>query len=68
MVYELNNKFYLKPLVNKIIEVKIVKTSSGFELKTVGKLIFIKNEDKEKLSEISIKSAYDKQNKKDKEF
>lgn len=62
MLYEYDGKFYIRPLVNKVAEVKITKKGNNYEVDLVEKnnLIYISNQMKDKMVEILPEEAYKK--------
>lgn len=62
MLYEYDGKFYIRPLVNKVAEVKIIKKGNNYKVDLAEKnnLIYISNQMKDKMVEISPEEAYKK--------
>lgn len=61
MLYEYNGKIYIKPLVNKIAEVKISKKGDEYDIQPTGKIIYITDEIKKEWTPVSKKNAYELQ-------
>lgn len=58
MLYKYNGKIYVKPLVNKIVEVTVEKKGNEYNVKPEKEAIYLTPEIKEKMAEISIEDAY----------
>lgn len=63
MLYEFNRKIYVKPFSNKLIEVEISKIENDYDVKATNKIVEITPEIREKIVEISLKDAYGKSRK-----
>ena len=63
MLYEFNGKIYVKPFVNKIVEVEITKQDDGFDVKPTTKEVELTTEIRQNLTEISIEEAAKKASK-----
>lgn len=63
MLYELNGKIYVKPFSSKLIEVKVSKDGNKYDVKATDKIVEITPEIKRKLTEVTLKDAYDKTHK-----
>lgn len=61
MLYEYNGKIYIKPLVNKIAEVKISKKGDEYDIQPTGKIIYITDEIKKEWTPVSKENAYELQ-------
>ena len=61
MLYEYNGKIYIKPLVNKIAEVKISKKGDAYDVQPTGKIIYITDEIKNEWTPVSKEDAYELQ-------
>lgn len=59
MLYIYENKIYVKPFSNKIVEVKISKKNNEFDLKPTKNIIEITEKVKSKMSEVSLEKAYE---------
>lgn len=66
MLYEYDGKFYIKPLINKVAEVKVSKKENNYEVDLIdkNKLIYITKQMEDKMSELTPEEAYKKSNKK----
>ena len=60
MLYEFNEKFYVKPFSNKLVEVDIEKANDGLQLVPTSKIIFLTPEIQKKLVQVTIEHAYEK--------
>ena len=58
MLYQYNGKTYIKPFSNKLVEVEITKSENGYDVKPTKENVEITPEIKEKIVEISLKDAY----------
>lgn len=58
MLYELNGKIYIKPFVNKIVEVKVSKEDNEIVFTPTNVVLYITPEIKEKLVPVSNEDAY----------
>lgn len=59
MLYEYNKKIYIKPLVNKVAEVKVSKKGNSYDIEQTGDIIYITHEMKKAMVEITPgKQAY----------
>lgn len=63
MLYDYKGKIYIKPLANKIAEVKVSKKGKEFTVDIVGKLEYITPEIKKEMKPIAIDRAYKDPNK-----
>ena len=63
MLYEFNGKIYVKPFVNKIVEVEITKQDDVFDVKPTTKEVELTTEIRQNLTEISIEEAAKKASK-----
>lgn len=60
MLYEYNNKIYVRPFSNKLVEVDILKKDKEFVVKPTTKIIVITKEVKETMLEITLENAFKK--------
>ena len=58
MLFELNGKIYIKPFVNKIVEIKVTKEDDQIIFEPTDKVLYITPEIKEKMVSISNEDAY----------
>lgn len=62
MLFRYNNKVYVRPFANKIIEVEVVKKGKDFDVKSTNKQVEITPEVDQNLYSVTIEEAYDMQN------
>lgn len=60
MLYEFNQKIYIKPFSNKLIEVEIAKSGKGYDVKPTKKTVVLNAENKGKIVQIPLEEAYKK--------
>ena len=60
MIYELNKKIYIKPFSNRIVEVEVSKNGNEYDVKATNRVVELTPETRGKLVEISLKDAYGK--------
>lgn len=60
MLYEYNNKIYVKPFSNKLVEVEISKKNNEYDVKATKRVVEIQPEIKDKIAGISLQEAYEK--------
>lgn len=63
MLYRYNGKIYVKPLVNKIVEVTVEKKGDEYNIKPAKEFIYLTPEIKSKMVEISVEEAAKSKNK-----
>lgn len=63
MLYIFNEKVYVKPFDNKIVEVTIVKKGNEYDVKAVKEPIELNTMELKQLASISLEEAYKHQNK-----
>lgn len=59
MLYEYNGKIYVKPLVNKIVEVKISKKNDEYDVQPTDKVIYITEEIRKAWTQVTKQEAYE---------
>lgn len=67
MLFRYDNKVYIRPFVNRLVEVEVSKKTNDYDVKPTKNEIKITPEVSEKLYSISIEEAYNMQNKPSKE-
>lgn len=60
MLYEYNNKIYIRPFSNKLVEVEVIKKDKDYVVKPTTKKVLITNEIKETMVEITLENAFKK--------
>lgn len=65
MLYKYNGKIYIKPFINKIVEVDITKKDKNYDVKPAKEYIHLTPEIREQLVGITLEEAYKEKNKKD---
>lgn len=63
MLYKYNDKIYVKPLVNKIVEVNITKKGDEYDIQPNKDFTYITPDIKKKMIEITVEDAYKMKNK-----
>ena len=64
MLFRYNNKVYIKPFADKLIEVKITKKGNEYDVKPISnKKVVITAEVSEAMYSVPIETAYEMQNK-----
>lgn len=63
MLYIYNEKIYVKPFDNKIVEVTITKKGDEYDVKAIKSPLELNTEQLSKLASISLEEAYKHQNK-----
>ena len=63
MLYEYDGKTYIKPLVNKIVEVKVEKNGNDYDIKPTEGVTYLTDKIKKELVSITPKQAYERQTK-----
>lgn len=63
MLFRYENKVYIKPFGDKLVEVKITKKGKEFNVEPSNKILVITAEVSEKMYSIPIEEAYEMQNK-----
>ena len=66
MLYEYNGKVYVKPFVNKIVEVKLVKRDDKLDIEPTTKILDLTSEIKKEMVSITFEEAVKKLSKLDK--
>ena len=63
MLFRYNDKIYIKPFGDKLVEVRIVKKGNEFDVKPTDKIVVITPKVNENLYSVELKEAYNMQNK-----
>jgi hypothetical protein len=63
MLYEYDGKTYIKPLVNKMVEVEISKKGKEYDIKPTKNMVYITEDVKKRMNAISKEDAAKKANK-----
>ena len=63
MLFRYGNKVYVRPFANKLVEVKVEKNGSEYDVKPTTEKLEITNEVNEGLYSITLEEAYDIQHK-----
>ena len=63
MLFRYNNKVYVRPFANKLVEVIVSKIGNEYDVKPTNTKVEITSEVNEKLYSISLEEAYKMQNK-----
>lgn len=53
MLYEYDGKTYIKPLVNKMVEVEVSKKGNEYDIKPTKNMVYITEDVKKKMNAIS---------------
>jgi hypothetical protein len=61
MLYEYDRKIYIKPLVNKIVEVKVEKKGNDYDIKPTEEVTYLTDKIKKWMVSITPKQAYEVQ-------
>ena len=67
MLYEYNGKIYVKPLVNKIVEVTVTKKGDEYDVKPGDKFKYITPEIQKEMVQTTVEEAYKRNSKSNKE-
>lgn len=57
MLYEYDGKTYIKPLVNKMVEVEISKKGKEYDIKPTKNMVYITEDVKKRMNAISKEDA-----------
>lgn len=57
MLYEYNGKIYVKPLVNKIVEVEVSKKGNEFDIKPTDKMLYLTEDIKKDMISVTNEQA-----------
>lgn len=57
MLYEYNGKIYVKPLVNKIVEVEVSKKGNEFDIKPTDKMLYLTEDIKKNMISVTNEQA-----------
>jgi predicted GIY-YIG superfamily endonuclease len=63
MLYEYDGKTYIKPLVNKMVEVEVSKKGKEYDIKPTKNMVYITEDVKKKMNAISKEDVLKKANK-----
>jgi hypothetical protein len=63
MLYEYDGKTYIKPLVNKMVEVEVSKKGKEYDIKPTKNMVYITEDAKKRMNAISKEDAAKKANK-----
>ncbi len=63
MLYKYENKVYIKPFGDKLVEVKVTKKGDEYNVEATKTIIVIDSKVSEKMYSISLEEAYKMQNK-----
>ena len=63
MLYEYDGKTYIKPLVNKMVEVEVSKKGKEYDIKPTKNMVYITEDVKKRMNAISKEDAAKKANK-----
>lgn len=63
MLFEYDGKIYIKPLVNKIVEVEVSKKGNEYDIKPAKKMIYITEDIQKKMIPITKEDAVKKSKK-----
>jgi hypothetical protein len=63
MLYEYDGKTYIKPLVNKMVEVEVSKKGKEYDIKPTKNMVYITEDVKKRMNAISKEDAAKKSNK-----
>ena len=58
MLYEYNNKIYVKPFSNKLVEVEISREANEYNVKATNRSVELTMQNKGKVTDISLEEAY----------
>lgn len=58
MLYKYNDKIYVKPFSNKIVEVEITKNDDDFDIQPTNKIVFLTPQIKNEMVEVTNEEAY----------
>ena len=68
MLYEFNEKTYIKPFSNKLVEVEITKNGEEYDVKATKRILELTPKRKKEIVEITLKDAYEKKHKNEKKY